>query len=235
MIKMNYIYLLQEREFIKTNENIFKIGKTKQENLKRLGSYPIGSQLLFQMICYDCDTIVKQILLIFHEKYISQRDIGYEYFKGNYKEMIDDIYNCIKKEQTLPCIKNIYSNMKDRLVNTKYILITIKPNTDRWTIYDFNIGMTKMMTKPWIQKYLWVIEKEIEITFYFQAIIEKPQNKSFNHILREIKSSGNRFCDTSNDSYFNAIYITNAEKDRKIEYITDKNKLNIYYNNGIIE
>jgi len=77
---MNYIYLLQEREFIKTNENIFKIGKTKQENLKRLGSYPIGSQLLFQMICYDCDTIVKQLLLIFNEKYISQRDIGYEYF-----------------------------------------------------------------------------------------------------------------------------------------------------------
>jgi len=29
-----YIYLLQTREFIKTNENIYKIGKTKQENLK---------------------------------------------------------------------------------------------------------------------------------------------------------------------------------------------------------
>ena len=35
-----YIYLLHEREFIKTNENIYKIGKSKQENTKRISSYP---------------------------------------------------------------------------------------------------------------------------------------------------------------------------------------------------
>ena len=34
MTAINYIYLLQEREFLKTNENIYKIGKTMQENLK---------------------------------------------------------------------------------------------------------------------------------------------------------------------------------------------------------
>ena len=34
-----YIYLLQEREFIKTNEPIYKIGKTKQECLKRIINY----------------------------------------------------------------------------------------------------------------------------------------------------------------------------------------------------
>ena len=27
---INYIYLLQEREFIKTKENIYKVGMTKQ-------------------------------------------------------------------------------------------------------------------------------------------------------------------------------------------------------------
>ena len=31
----HYIYLIQEREFIKTCEKIYKIGKTKQENNKR--------------------------------------------------------------------------------------------------------------------------------------------------------------------------------------------------------
>ena len=31
-----YVYLIQEREFIKTSENIFKIGKSKQENNKRI-------------------------------------------------------------------------------------------------------------------------------------------------------------------------------------------------------
>lgn len=36
----NYIYLLQEREFIKTNENVYKVGMTKKENHKRFNQYP---------------------------------------------------------------------------------------------------------------------------------------------------------------------------------------------------
>ena len=39
----NYIYLLQEREFIKTKENVYKIGMTKKENHKRFNQYPKGS------------------------------------------------------------------------------------------------------------------------------------------------------------------------------------------------
>ena len=46
-----FIYLIKEREFIKTKEKIYKIGKTKQENLQRIKSYPNGSiLLLLQMI-----------------------------------------------------------------------------------------------------------------------------------------------------------------------------------------
>ena len=55
-----YIYLLQEREFIKTNENIYKVGMTKQENLKRLKQYPKDSVLLFQMICINCNDMEKK-------------------------------------------------------------------------------------------------------------------------------------------------------------------------------
>lgn len=35
-MESQYIYLLQEREFIKTKENIYKIGKTKQVNNNRI-------------------------------------------------------------------------------------------------------------------------------------------------------------------------------------------------------
>ena len=31
----NYIYLIQTREFRNTNKNIYKLGKTKQDNLTR--------------------------------------------------------------------------------------------------------------------------------------------------------------------------------------------------------
>ena len=58
----NYVYLLQEREFIKTKENIYKVGMTKKENHKRFNQYPKGSILLFQLICNDCKNIEKLVI-----------------------------------------------------------------------------------------------------------------------------------------------------------------------------
>ena len=91
-MESQYIYLLIEREFIKTNENIFKLGKTKQSNLKRFDSYPKGSKLLYQTICSDCDSIEILLIKIFKKTYKQRKDIGNEYFEGNYKHMIDIIY-----------------------------------------------------------------------------------------------------------------------------------------------
>jgi len=94
----NYIYLLQVREFVKTNENIYKVGMTKKENYERFNQYPKGSILLFQMICNNCNNIEKCVLKIFKEKFKQRKDIGNEYFEGDYREMIDIIYLDIKNE-----------------------------------------------------------------------------------------------------------------------------------------
>jgi hypothetical protein len=94
-----YIYLLQEREFIKTNENIYKVGMTKQENLKRLKQYPKDSVLLFQMICINCNDMEKKVITLFKQHFKVEKCIGNEYFRGDYKIMIDFIYSCIKSEQ----------------------------------------------------------------------------------------------------------------------------------------
>ena len=42
---MGYIYILIEREFIKTKERIYKLGRTKDWR-KRLQQYPNGSVML---------------------------------------------------------------------------------------------------------------------------------------------------------------------------------------------
>jgi len=88
--------------------------------------------------------------------------------------------------------------------------------------------MAKMMTKPWIQSYLYVFEQrgesldEIGKGYNFHAIIKKPSDKSFNHMIREFACSGNRFCDTSNFHYFNNEFMSDEEKDRKIVYLTGR-------------
>lgn len=61
---MGYIYLLQEREFIKTKENIYKLGKSKQENLKRIQNYPNGTKLIIQLECENCDINEKNLIII---------------------------------------------------------------------------------------------------------------------------------------------------------------------------
>ena len=75
-----YIYLLQEREFINAKQNIYKLGKTKQENLQRFKQYPKGSKLILQQICHDCDILetqlIKETLIKLKEKRKAINKIG---------------------------------------------------------------------------------------------------------------------------------------------------------------
>ena len=97
----NYIYLLQEREFLKTGELIYKVGRTTKPNYQRFNQYPNGSVLLFQMICIDCVKNEMSIIEQFKHKFISRPDIGREYFEGDYNDMIDTIYSFIKSNDAI--------------------------------------------------------------------------------------------------------------------------------------
>jgi hypothetical protein len=109
-----YIYLMQKREFIKTKENIYKIGKTKQENLKRITNYENGSILICQFKCNDCDKLEKKLITLFREKYELQKEIGNEYFKGNCDDMRDDIYNYIQDENIIEEDREEFHNEIDK-------------------------------------------------------------------------------------------------------------------------
>lgn len=148
--------------------------------------------------------------------------------------------------------------VEDIQQKSPYIFLTINPNP-HITLNDFIKTCEKMMSKPWIEKYLYCFEQRGETLedcgkgFHFHAIIEKPSNKSYKHIIREMASSANRLCDTSNYHFYNLKNISIEEKERKIVYITgkkadeakhkkqemdipfrEKNKLKSYYNIGII-
>ena len=110
-----YIYLLQEREFIKTNENVYKVGMTTKENHKRFNQYPKGSVLLFQMICNDCKSLEKQVIKLLKTNFRHRKDIGNEYFEGEYKSMIDKIYLTIKNETDI-IEENIIEELEENII-----------------------------------------------------------------------------------------------------------------------
>jgi len=108
----NYIYLLQEREFLKTGELIYKVGRTTKPNYQRFNQYPNGSVLLFQMICMNCVKNETSIIEKFKEKFINRQDIGREYFEGDYNDMIDIIYSSIKTNDSVITNKHELPNIQ---------------------------------------------------------------------------------------------------------------------------
>ena len=103
---IGYIYLLQEREFIKTKENIYKLGKSKQENLKQIQNYPNGTILIIQLVSENCDINEKNLIIIFKENFTQRTDIGTEYFEGDKYEMISIIYNVVMDYNKIVEINN---------------------------------------------------------------------------------------------------------------------------------
>jgi len=126
---MSYIYLVQTRESIKLNESIYKIGKTKRHGMERFTNYPKGSDLLFHIACPDCNTLEKQIIENFKNKYTQITDYGTEYFQGDSDDMINTIFNMVKKQkdlckklpeksqQQIPIIQNILENLSNNQIN----------------------------------------------------------------------------------------------------------------------
>ena len=88
-----YVYIIQLREFIQSNTPVYKIGKTKQANTKRLAQYPKGSELVIQCDTPCCDQTEQAILQLFKEKYTHRPDIGAEYFEGDATAMKRELFN----------------------------------------------------------------------------------------------------------------------------------------------
>ena len=86
--KSGHIYMIREREFLKTNENIYKIGKTI--NIKgRMPAYPKNSRLYICFFCStDIDVVEKHMIALFDRRFVKRVDIGAEYYEGDVLEMI---------------------------------------------------------------------------------------------------------------------------------------------------
>lgn len=153
VIATNYIYLLQLREFVKTKENVYKVGRTTQENHKRFAQYPKGSVLLFQMICNDCVRIEKDVLEKFRQNFKQRKDLGNEYFEGDYKNMIDVIYLIVKEEG-----KKCVNENKVKVVDENKLKVVDEMQENKSFQYIFN---------PCCGNYKYVLFNPIDVTFVY--------------------------------------------------------------------
>ncbi len=91
-----HIYMIQEREFIKTNENIYKIGKSKNI-VNRMPAYPKHSKIfLIFYIPYNVNKLEKYIIENCDKIFICRSDIGREYYECSSNSMIQLLETIMK-------------------------------------------------------------------------------------------------------------------------------------------
>ena len=127
------IYLIKEREFKKSNEDIYKIGRSFNLNT-RIKKYPKKSSLFLIVFCKDCENIEKQLILLLTNRFKIRSDYGTEYFEGDIDKIIYEIQNFMKRKYCIFCklkdcdtdtfiVKDTFSN-----TNVEYISYPLTKN-----------------------------------------------------------------------------------------------------------
>lgn len=121
-----WLYIAWERQFIESNIDIFKIGKTIDvESLKP--RYPKQTKFLFTCYTNHIKTIEDEVKSKFPFIFTPRTDYGTEYFRGDFKSMrsemvkIIDLHDdCIiaSSDITIPPIKTLYHFCNEVLEKT---------------------------------------------------------------------------------------------------------------------
>jgi hypothetical protein len=131
-----YIYLLRTRASINANEQVYKIGKTCQENFRRFSGYTKGCCLELFIRINNYSKVETQLISLFTKVFKKRIDYGNEYFEGDKYEMIAYVYtflldnkivrddnksdNKIKNEDNIKQLQSCYHNLVNDLQRKKH-------------------------------------------------------------------------------------------------------------------
>lgn len=84
---LGHLYLLKEREFVKTGEPVYKFGRTF-DLMTRFSQYPKSSQLIYVASSADPVAHERCVLHALRLRFLNRRDIGAEYFEGDLYDIL---------------------------------------------------------------------------------------------------------------------------------------------------
>ena len=87
--KDGHIYVIKEREFLKTNENIYKIGRSKSI-INRMPAYPKNSRIYSILYVKDVNEVEKFMIDRFDKLFVKRVDIGNEYYECSEEELMKE-------------------------------------------------------------------------------------------------------------------------------------------------
>jgi hypothetical protein len=232
-----FIYLIKEREFIKNNEEIYKIGKTKQMALKRIKDYPKNSILLLYIITNDCDKKEKQIIQKFKEHFIHKKDIGNEYFLGDYNHMINIILSIISNDSSLIESSLLESSLNDSsLIESSSVESSSNDSSIDIVYFDYDNKIINFDNSH-IKDKEFIINNNLEYYELFELYYNKLFENDNNKIIRKTKRTYSTILTNTNkwinkmDNIIYPIIINNIAKNMK-SFIEINFKDNVINNNN---
>lgn len=109
-MSLNYIYIIQTKESIDKNDNVYKVGMTKCGPKNRVSSYGTNSRLISLIEVKCAKTTEREILEELKKHFQQDRSYGIEYFK------VYDIHKLLTIVTAI-CNKNLVSDKLDSYVN----------------------------------------------------------------------------------------------------------------------
>ena len=82
-----HLYMIKEREFVKTNENVYKIGKSTSIK-SRMPSYPKNSIIYGIVYSSDVHKAEKDLIRHFDGRFKRRPDIGREYYEAGEDDIV---------------------------------------------------------------------------------------------------------------------------------------------------
>jgi hypothetical protein len=111
-MKEGHIYIIQEREFLRSFENVYKIGRSINV-VNRCFSYPKNSKVWCTLAFDDIYVAEKQLKKNCDKTFIKRKDIGDEYYECDVRDLIFELFNlCIAKTNTIT-IKDVKKKRQD--------------------------------------------------------------------------------------------------------------------------
>ena len=141
----DYIYIVHCEQHKDTN--IYKVGRTAQQEFRRFNGYPKNSELLLYIHVNNSLHVENIILELFKEKYEQILSAGVEYFKGDVKDMINTVVAI--------CLENFGTTEE---ISVTEELLNVFPNYK----YDLSFGGRHRLCMLKEYKLYYIVDKELK-------------------------------------------------------------------------
>lgn len=177
-MEYHFIYLIQDARDI--NTNIYKIGKSTQENTRRVKSYPKGSFLYLQVACNNCHTMETKIIDYFKSEFGSPIR-GREYFLGDLYLMIHLIFFIVQADNN-PNSEYLSTNI-EYLSTNQYNRSIYVYNHKNVVDYKLNYkdNILDSIKRELVKTELKYRNLESKLNSKQEKINNKPKDKSINN------------------------------------------------------